>query len=296
MHASLYLVKCDAVLNRANDKQGEKQSVWTKFCSGICLFFISLYVFWAPLLMYSSGNPTNIASPIKDASFKIDLQTLDGILYSRSKIQVICCQPDANTLWHVPDIVLRRFIQSLNWDMHVSFPWILIRDRPKGKEVAKCERNVDPSYLPKPADVQNELNGTTNSFGVNNIYPRHFRVTGSGEIRPFNELYPLLMDYEWSSFHDIYSLNLSTCGALTGPVAIIVSEETPCRIGETLSKSCIWGLYITFVLAVGRLMAICEAVYAARPAGELGVEEVLYWTLIKIYRSPHMPLEYTKPD
>lgn len=45
-----------------------------------------------------------------------------------------------------------------------------------------------------------------------------------------------------------------------------------------------------------RLIAICEDIYAARAEGELGVEEVLYWTLVKIYRSPHMLLEYTKPD
>jgi len=45
-----------------------------------------------------------------------------------------------------------------------------------------------------------------------------------------------------------------------------------------------------------RLLAICENIYAARAEGELEVEEVLYWTLVKIYRSPHMLLEYTKPD
>jgi hypothetical protein len=44
------------------------------------------------------------------------------------------------------------------------------------------------------------------------------------------------------------------------------------------------------------LIAICEDINDARAEGELGVEEVLYWTLIKIYRSPHMLLEDTKPD
>ena len=52
---------------------------------------------------------------------------------------------------------------------------------------------------------------------------------------------------------------------------------------------------ISFLLFC-RLMAICEDIYAARAEGELGVEEVLYWTLVKIYRSPHMLLEYTKID
>ncbi|XP_016650977.1 PREDICTED: piezo-type mechanosensitive ion channel homolog [Prunus mume] len=100
------------------------------------------------------------------------------------------------------------------------------------------------------------------------------------------------------------------------PICNVSSE---CILGDTLSKFSIWGLYITFVLAVGRFIrlqcsdlrmriphenlpscdrfiAICEDIYAARAEGELGVEEVLYWTLVKIYRSPHMLLEYTKPD
>lgn len=45
-----------------------------------------------------------------------------------------------------------------------------------------------------------------------------------------------------------------------------------------------------------RLLDICEGIYAARAEGELEVEEVLYWTLVNVYRSPHMLLEYTKPD
>jgi hypothetical protein len=43
-------------------------------------------------------------------------------------------------------------------------------------------------------------------------------------------------------------------------------------------------------------MAICEDIYAARAEGELEVEEILYWTLVKIYRSPHMLLEYTQDE
>jgi piezo-type mechanosensitive ion channel component 1/2 len=46
----------------------------------------------------------------------------------------------------------------------------------------------------------------------------------------------------------------------------------------------------------GRLIDICEGIYAARAEGELEVEEVLYWTLVKIYRSPHMLMEYTKDN
>ncbi|XP_059660540.1 piezo-type mechanosensitive ion channel homolog isoform X2 [Cornus florida] len=357
INASLYLVKCDAILNRASHLQGEKQTKMIKFCSGICLFFILLCVIWAPMLIYSSGNPTNIANPIKDASVQFDIKTAGGRLtlyhttlceiipwdslkavvgidprgyldtYDKNDIQLICCQPDSSTLWLLPDVVLSRFIHSLNGSMDIIFTWELSRDRPKGKELVqfKC---VDHWDLPKPSEVEKVLNGSSNSFRIANIFPRYFRVTGSGEVRQFeleaNDVSADLVinhgNPAWWSFHDINSLEVSECGGLAGPIAIIVSEETPQGfLGETLSKFSIWGLYITFVLAVGRfirlqcsdlrmripyenlpscdrLIAICEDIYAARAEGELGVEEVLYWTLVKIYRSPHMLLEYTKPD
>ncbi|KAJ7977462.1 piezo-type mechanosensitive ion channel-like [Quillaja saponaria] len=361
INASLYLVKCDAVLNRAKHKQGEKQTKMTKCCNGICLFFILICVIWAPMLMYSSGNPTNIANPIKDASIQVDIRTVSGRLnlyqttlcekipwdkinsdvnldphgyldtYNKNDIQLICCQPDASSLWLVPVVVRARFVQSLDWDtdMYITFTWVLSRDRPKGKEVVKYESTVNSWDLPTRLDVQKVLNGSLNSFRIYNVYAKYFRVTGSGEVRLLEEkdnsvsadLIIKHESFDWWSFHDINSSDLSGCGRMGGPMAIIVSEETPPQgfLGDTLSKFSIWGLYITFVLAVGRfirlqcsdlrmripyenlpscdrLIAICEDIYASRAEGELGIEEVLYWTLVKIYRSPHMLLEYTKPD
>ncbi|EEF37638.1 conserved hypothetical protein [Ricinus communis] len=313
------------------------------------------------LKIYSSGNPTNMANPIKDASVQLDIKTVGGRLtlyqttlceklpwdnvnsdvdldphhfldiYNKNDIQLICCQADASMLWLVPDVVQKRFIQSLDWDldMDILFIWVLTRDRPKGKETVKYEKPVELMDLPKRSDIQKVLNGSTNSFRMHNLYPRYLRVTGSGDVRPLEQeagavSADLIMnsaDFNWWSFHDINSSDVRGCGGLAGPMAIIMSEETPPQgiLGDTISKFSIWGLYITFVLAVGRfirlqcsdlrmripyenlpscdrLIAICEDIYAARAEGELGVEEVLYWTLVKIYRSPHMLLEYTKPD
>ncbi|PWA88896.1 hypothetical protein CTI12_AA084740 [Artemisia annua] len=358
INASLYLVKCDSVLNRSSHKQGDKQTKMTKFSNGICLFFILILVIWAPMLMYSSGNPTNIANPINDASIQLDIKTKGGRLmlyqttlctitpftdfnssvdldpngylesYSVNDIQLICCQADATNLWLVPSVIQSKFSQSIDKDMDMKFNWILTRDRPKNKEMVTYGQNLDPSDLPDPSDVKQVLDGFSDSFRINNTYTRYFRVTGSGDVRPFDEEVngvdgQLLLnrgESEWWSFYDISLLNSAVCGDLVGPMAIVVSEETPQGfLGETLSKFSIWGLYITFVLAVGRfirlqcsdlrmripyenlpscdrLIAICEDIYAARAEGELGVEEVLYWTLVKIYRSPHMLLEYTNPD
>ncbi|KAG4396639.1 hypothetical protein GLYMA_19G238300v4 [Glycine max] len=265
IHASLFLVKCDVDLNRARHQQGQKQTKTTKFCNGICLFFVLLCVMWAPMLMYSSGNPTNIANPIKDASARVDIKTSSGRLtlfettlcekisweklearksldplgylraYNEKDIQLICCQSEASTLWLVPPIVQARFIKSLRWNMDITFSWEFIRDRPKGKEAVKYELTILEQDLPKSSEVTKVFNGSSNSFTVFNIYPRYFRVTGSGDVRSLEQSVELVSgdlvlnrgDPEWWSFYDLGILGSHGCGKFPGPMAIIVSEETP---------------------------------------------------------------------
>ncbi|CAO2832677.1 unnamed protein product [Amaranthus hypochondriacus] len=357
IHA-MFLVKCDADLNRAQRHQGERQTRMTKFCNGVCLFFVLICVIWAPMLMYSSGNPTNIANLIKDASVRIDLKTVSGKLtlfettlcekfswtdlgvhvdidphkylssFDAKDVQLICCQADASSMWLVPPVVQSRFVQSVSWGMYITFTWQFVRDRPKGKEVVLYELLVEDLGCPKADKVMEVLNGTTDSFDIYNIFPRYFRVTGSGDVRLLEETVEMVSGNltlhrgipGWWSFKDMNPFDVRGFVGLSGPIAIVVSEETPQGIiGDTLSHFSIWGLYITFVLAVGRffrlqcadlrmripfenlpssdrLLALCENIYTARAEGELKVEEVLYWTLVKIYRSPHMLLEYTKSD
>lgn len=167
--------------------------------------------------MYSSGNPTNIANPIKDASARVHIKTLSGRLtlfettlceiiswetleartsldpkgylstYNEKDIQLICCQSDASTLWLVPPIVQARFMKSLSWNMDLAFSWEFTRDRPRGKEVVKYELTIQEQDLPKSSEVTKVFNGTSNSFSAFNIYPRYFRVTGSGDVRSLEQ-------------------------------------------------------------------------------------------------------------
>jgi hypothetical protein len=44
-----------------------------------------------------------------------------------------------------------------------------------------------------------------------------------------------------------------------------------------------------------RLRALCHDIYAMRLAGELRLEEELFCTLIRIYRTPTVLFEFTKP-
>ncbi|XP_039043729.1 piezo-type mechanosensitive ion channel homolog [Hibiscus syriacus] len=69
--------------------------------------------------------------------------------------------------------------------MDITYTWLLSRERPKGKEVVKFSNPFDPKDLPEPSDIQMVLNGSTNSFRIHNLYPRYFRVTGSGEVITF---------------------------------------------------------------------------------------------------------------
>ncbi|KAK6911501.1 Piezo non-specific cation channel, R-Ras-binding domain [Dillenia turbinata] len=310
----------------------------TKFCNRICLFFILMchlgsyaveifhfHIIVAHLVeaalaficpsargsmkhlfpdlrssfqqMYSSDNPTNIANPIKDAKVRIDLKTVSGRLtlfkstlcekiswdvldghvrldpqgylsaYNEQDIQLICCQADASTLWAVPRVVHARFIS---------------KERPKGKEAVNYEQTVQDKDAPKPSQVMQVLNDYT--------YARVSLVCGDFVLNSGNP--------EWWSFHDINASEVNGCGGLLGPMAIIVSEETP-PVGRFIRLQCS-DLRLRIpnenLPSCDRLLAICEDIYAARAEGELEVEEVLYWTLVKIYRSPHMLLEYTEQD
>ncbi|KAL6627895.1 hypothetical protein ACP70R_031621 [Stipagrostis hirtigluma subsp. patula] len=330
IYASLFLVKCDTILNRANHRQGEKQTKMTKFCSGICLFFILICVIWAPMLIYSSGNPTNIANPIIDVSVKIDIKALGGRLtffkttacekipwkylktyddvdpldylgaYNVDDIQLICCQPDASTMWLIPPPVQSRFVRSLEetemilGKMDLILSWDFLRARPKGKELVKYESAVD--HCPSVDDVKKVLNGTANSFSIIDAYPRYFRVTGSGEVRRLEATIDsvsgeLLLNNgttPWWSFYDTNPSDLAGCQGLNGPMAIVVSEETPQGIiGETLSKFSIWSLYITFVLAVARFIRLqCSDLRMRIPYENLPSCDSCCSTFVKAFMQP----------
>jgi len=106
--------------------------------------------------------------------------------YNVDDIQLICCQPDASTMWLIPPPVQSRLIQSLEREipfekMELILNWDFLRARPKGKELVRYESPIE--HCPSVDDVKQVLNGTTHSFSIIDAYPRYFRVTGSGEVR-----------------------------------------------------------------------------------------------------------------
>ncbi|MCO5611380.1 hypothetical protein L7F22_065633 [Adiantum nelumboides] len=351
IYASLYIVKCDAKLSREKHRLGEKRGVWPKFFSGICTFLVLIFIIWAPMLIYSSGNPTNFANPVLDAHVQIDLNTRSGKFtlyhtslcsissmedlvesgvssdsrledYDLEDVQLICCESDADNLWLVPPPTLRTLFSSMQDDFSIIARWEFSRQRPKTKEIALFSNESSSFSLFQ--DSSDNFTG----LSISDLHPQYFRITSTGEVRMLEGTTEvisgnLLLTQTFQSWWSFLRDNTSSpegCENLKGPCVIAVSEEVPQGLlGDTLSKFSITSLYITFVLAVGRfirlqcadlrmripfenfpscdrLIAICEDIYAARAAGELVLEEGLFWTVIRIYRSPHALVEYTKVD
>ncbi|CAM6103082.1 unnamed protein product [Calypogeia fissa] len=363
IYASLFLVQCDIKIVREKHRLGQKQPVFKKFYSGILLFFTLIGVIWAPMLIYSSGNPTNIVNKINDVRTRVELKTVGGtfnlyetglcrvpflgdlweegrstesldmgILFSSDPIdvQVICCEEDAESQWMVPPPTVRTLYEYIDDDFTFQIEWEFHRTRPKGSQIAYYipEKPPEMNVTEVAQQFRQVLNGTLSSVTVPSMYPRYLSVPGSGDVRPLDNTDSVSCNLTlnrdgstmWWSFQRSDADTNDTCGTANGPMAVTVSEEVANGIiGETLSKFSIWSLYLTFVLAVGRfirlqcsdirmripfenfpscdrLLAICEDIYAARAERELELEEGLFWTLIKIYRSPHILMEYTKKE
>ncbi|THU72851.1 hypothetical protein C4D60_Mb04t16580 [Musa balbisiana] len=170
---------------------------------------------------------------------------------------------DASTVWLVPPIVQYRYAKSIDLNTSIIFTWIFTRERPKGKEAVKYESVVE--NCPCLSDIKQVLSCTLDSFNITDAYPKFFRVTSSGEVRPLEptvtyisgDIYMNHGSPPWWSFNVSNALDVEECDGFTGPMAVVVSEETPQGIlGETLSKFSIWSLYLTFVLAVGRFIRL----------------------------------------
>lgn len=115
------------------------------------------------------------------------------------------------------------------------------------------------------------------------------------------------------------NVSMNGCRGDAGPLAVIISERAPAgALGEAVGRVGIIGLYATFVLAVGRFLrlavsdlqkqilfqdlpdvsrieALIQEIDAARAAGDSALEEELYWTIVRIYRTPALLYELTLP-
>ncbi|KAG0610440.1 hypothetical protein M758_7G065700 [Ceratodon purpureus] len=266
IYGSLFLVQCDVKLVRARHRLGQKQGMWIKFCSGILLFCVLIGVIWAPMLIYSSGNPTNMANPVNDVRAGIEVKTVGGkfplyetglchiynlesppedslstlAAYDIRDVQIICCEHDAATLWQIPPSTLQSLIQSIHdGDLTFYAWWEFTRERPKGKELASWSEDVttiENNLFGVGSQLRAVLNGTLASVNIAELYPLFFRVPGSGEVRPLETGSArvsgnLTLNKEqgqawWSFLRDSPSEG-DGCGRKMGPIAYVVSEEVP---------------------------------------------------------------------
>lgn len=170
----------------------------------VCTFVVQIY---------SNGNPTNMVNPITDVRAGVEVKTGGGKFtlfetglcqpysietypadamafltsYDTHDAQIICCEPDAATLWLIPPRTLQSLIDSIDDKDLVFFAWWQFnRERPKGKEVATWSENVpnfDNDLFGVGSKLRAVLNGTLGSVNIPGLYPRYFYVPGSGDAR-----------------------------------------------------------------------------------------------------------------
>ncbi|GBG87247.1 hypothetical protein CBR_g45306 [Chara braunii] len=339
IYASLFLVQCDLKLSRERHKLGERQEVTTKFCNGCCLFIIIVSIIWLPMLMFSTGNPVNVPNPVIDVKLTVSLYTDKGTFplyqggkrrlikagwkppndtwlhrFEKENIQLICCYPDSDTVWQLPRPVQNSLASFVNNNTTLQVLWEFIRELPLGKEMIMndLEAATGEGLDEKIVGV---LSGTLGAADFPALYPKYWRLPGIGKAKALEMAKDvkvggvLSLEKEalpwWKFMRDNDSAEADCPENASGPVAVVVSDKVPGYfIGETISKMGITGLYVTFVMSVGRflrlicsdlrmripyenfpscdrLLAICEDIYAARAEGELELEEQLFWTFAK---------------
>eukprot|EP00899_Mesostigma_viride_P028416 jgi/Mesvir1/875/Mv26589-RA.1 len=383
---SLFLVRCDARLSRERRRLGDKQPRHSKLLVGGGVFFLLLAALWLPLLLFSTGNPTNLPNPVTSVHMSISVQTDDGRFtlyeagdrrqmlpawpalhrvdplreFEADQVQMVCGYPDGNTLWDLPPPMIRDLQALLNNDTYLVVSWSFGRERPLDRRETGFEVNW---FGDVAGQLRGVMNGSLESATFQGLYDAMWDLPGQGAPRPLvsatrrdveggqltlhgravesalqgetdassdtnasGQQRPVAVTSDegehalWWSFERM-SPNSSLpngCGTNKGPRIVVVSEKVPGGfIGDALSGYGIAGLYLTFVLSVGRflriyvsdlrqripyenlpsadrLVALCDDIYAARAEGDIALEEALFWTLINIYRQPQALLEYTK--
>ena len=168
-------------------------------------------VYWIISQIYSSGNPTNTPNLVMDVHAGISVKTAGGVFklyetglchnhtmpdtkysddhrafltgYEPRDVQVICCEPDGASLWLIPPATLKSLIHSIDLDDLVfSSWWDFHRERPKEKELASYPLQPQQTMNVLPDQLKAVLNGSSDSIYIENLYPRYFRVPGSGDV------------------------------------------------------------------------------------------------------------------
>jgi hypothetical protein len=171
--------------------------------------------------IYSSGNPTNIVNKINDVRTHVEVKTGSGRFtlfetglcqvpffeelpeagrsdasfynfvssYESREVQIICCQEDAQSQWMIPPPTMRNLLDSIDDEFTIQTRWEFNRNRPKGKEVAVylTDRPVAMNATLVAQHFKKVLDGNQSSVYIPNMYPRYFRVPGSGDVRTLDD-------------------------------------------------------------------------------------------------------------
>ena len=73
IYASLFTAKCLAIYNKMR-KKGRPQPWWKKLFLGFGAFALLIVVLWAPLYIFSTGNPTVLSNPVQALQVNVTLE------------------------------------------------------------------------------------------------------------------------------------------------------------------------------------------------------------------------------
>ncbi|KAK9863698.1 hypothetical protein WJX84_001768 [Apatococcus fuscideae] len=166
INISLYTVAYDR-MTRARKRLGQRQPRYSKLLQGGLLFLGLLLVLWAPLIVFSTGNPSYQVPQITSFSVNATLgsnftahgfaraatfplfsagerrvqspwvtnaSSIPDVLrdeYAPNQVQLLCASEDSDRFWHVPPPAAQALQSVLERDeVVVAFAWSILRSNP----------------------------------------------------------------------------------------------------------------------------------------------------------------------
>ncbi|KAK9858804.1 hypothetical protein WJX84_000839, partial [Apatococcus fuscideae] len=126
INISLYTVAYDR-MTRARKRLGQRQPRYSKLLQGGLLFFGLLFLLWAPLLIFSTGNPSYQA--VGGQCLQHAGRSADD--YGPSQVQLLCASEDSDRFWHVPPPAAEALQDILSrQEVVMAFAWAVLRSNP----------------------------------------------------------------------------------------------------------------------------------------------------------------------
>ncbi|ELK00499.1 Protein FAM38A [Pteropus alecto] len=260
--------------------------------------------------------------------------------YSPEDIVTAQIEGSSGALWRISPpsrAQMKRELYNGTADITLRFTWNFQRDLAKGGTVEYTNEKHTLDLAPNSTErrqLASLLEGTSDqSVVIPNLFPKYIRAPNGPEANPVKQLQPneeadylgvriqLRREHVGSGaagFLEWWVIELQDCQADCNllPMVIFSDKVSPPSLGF-LAGYGIMGLYVSFVLVIGklvrdffgeishsimfeelpcvdRILKLCQDIFLVRETRELELEEELYAKLIFLYRSPETMIKWTR--